>query len=747
MDKNIDKTDSDPILTQSATNTEKDSIAVDNAAGKNKPDDSKNPSTNPPNQSLYSKYSPTFPVLGQAIDVSRHIPLSRNIALAPLFPAGVSYSQKNSHKEIAHISDRFSKMQNISGFGYWEWNFETNVFRVFPGQLWREMGYSLGDMGRIKSIDDAYEFVHPEDQEKISACAQRHFEFNAPYSESYRMRNRDGSYRWVQGQASSIRNRNNEVIYFAGVNYDITEEKRVEFALRESQIRFARILESSNDGVWEWSRKDRTINFSQGCWALLGFSIDDLEMGNNQTRKWLIRIHPQDRARVENEIYQKVKNAQAFDLEYRILNRTGQWQWIRTRGDVITNSQGEVEFLSGAHVDITEIKNSQERILAAKNMADKANRAKSEFLSSMSHELRTPMNAILGFTQLFDRDKNLTPDQAENIVEIKKAGKQLLRLINDVLEFSKIEAGKMLPQLRPTKLESVISEVVEQLRSLANKHSVKVSFTQDESNTTFVNADRNCLKQALIKLLTNAILYNSKNGSVAIYLTDMAPDYVTISVNDTGKGIPKKYHAQLFEPFAEFENRSSSPPGNGVGLAICKQLVELMDGRITFESSEDVGSSFKICLPVASNVVNETQLTGEFKATDFVNFDQNLFQSKKILYVDDDAKSRNSLTQYFSSFKDLTFIVAAEGIKGLFEARNTRPDIIFYDLHMPGVDGYEFIKIIRNDPNTRLIPIIALSEIVNKQQMRDVIEAGFNDVLSKPLDIEQLTVIALQLIN
>ncbi len=668
--------------------------------------------------------------------------------LQPSMVPGIpGVGQHSIQHEIQSMSERFSRMQYIDGFGFWEWNLEKESFRVFPGNLWDSMGYKEKDIDRVKAIELAFTLVHENDKDKLRKCLSDHFSNNTKYSAAYRMRNRDGSYRWVQAEASSIRDKNNRVIYFAGVNYDITEEKKIESALRDSQARFRRILESSNDGVWEWNTFEKKLSYSQGCWAMLGFPKKDSDMGRGQMRRWLERIHPEDRDQVESEMIGKLNKFQPFDIEYRILNNTNDWMWLRTRGDVLTNSEGEVEFMSGANVDITELKRSEARIIKAKTLAESANRAKSEFLSSMSHELRTPMNAILGFTQLFDTAKNLTTDQKENISEIRRAGNQLLRLINNVLELSKIEAGKASVSIRPVPIHSVIEEVFSQCTDLAKKSSVSLNFEPHHLKNAFVRADRASLKQSLIKLVSNGVIYNRSGGRVIVSLVETANKFLVISVRDTGRGIPKSVQANLFEPFSQQQDILAKPTGNGVGLVICKKLVELMGGNIEFDSEEGAGSCFQIQLPIEKNVVDDSDTSESVEISKFLNFDNQLFKDKTVLFVDDDSKCRNWLGKYFKNFQGLKYETADEGIKGLFKARSLLPHVIFYDLHMPGIDGYEVIKILKSDPNTRNIPVVALSEIHGRKEIQSALEAGFSDLLPKPLDVEQLTVVTSQLVN
>jgi len=651
----------------------------------------------------------------------------------------------DGQQDIELMANNYARLQNVWGFGFWEWDFVTKKFQILSSHLWKSMGYSMEEVNAISNVEQAMHYVHENDKIAMALALKNHKHNDTAFEHSFRVRNKNGSYRWIQARAASLRNENKDIFFMAGVNYDITNEKFAEQSLRDNQSHFQRILKSTNDGIWEWSRKEGRLSFSQGCWRLLGFNVEDIEMGVRRHRLWRARVHSQDRSEFDLAMTLPQEQGGEIDVEYRIKNINNEWIWIRSRGDVIYDEEGEVEFLAGANIDITELKRSEERLISAKSLAEQANKAKSEFLSSMSHELRTPMNAIIGFTQLFDYADNITEEQRENINEIKKSGRRLLELITDVLELSRIEAGKFKLSLESVAIGPLVDEVFQFCKASANSVGVNLNFEPHHLANAYVKADKNGLKQAIINLITYGIYNNRPGGRVIVSLADTANSFLVISVRDNGRGIPRSYQTSLFEPFGRKIPESQDSPTSGIGLAICKRLVELMAGNLQFDSEEGVGTCFQIQLPLERKEKNmETPIKlieKEIIVDSNFRIDADLFATKQFLYIEDNAANIRLLEQYFAQFRDLDFQVADESVRGLFQARSSIPDLIILDINMPGIDGFEVLTILRSDPSTADIPVIALSANATNEDIQRALDAGFTDYLTKPVDVEQLTMV------
>lgn len=641
----------------------------------------------------------------------------------------------------------FDRLQMVWGFGSWEWDLVESRFTVFKSHLWRSMGYLDEEVEQLDSLEKSLEFVHRDDQQEMITALEDENSYGSTFEYSYRIRCKNGSFRWLHLRAATLRDEHNKLLFMAGVNYDITNEKYAEQSLRDNQALFQRILKSSNDGIWEWSRKDGQLSFSEGCWRLLGYSVEDADMGRRHYRLWRARIHPMDRPQFDLAHTRAIQVGIEVDVEYRIKNILDEWIWIRSRGDVIYDEDGMVEHLSGANIDITELKRAEEKLISAKSLAERANHAKSEFLSNMSHELKTPMNAIMGFSQLFNFADNITIEQRENINEINRAGKQLLNLINDVLELAKIEAGKLNLTLTAVAITPLINSIFNDGVSEARERKISLSFEPQHFSETFVRADQYALRQTILNLINNCIKSCTAGGRVIVSLSSGIDSNLVISVRDNGRGVPASMHEDLFEPFGKnsIENQVS-----GIGLAIGKQLVELMKGELSFESEEGVGTCFQIHLPIEKSErpldFNATEPQQNLSKSQYLTLDEGVFIGKKILYIEAYQANLEELRQFFLQFSGVSFEVADESITGLYKARNLAPDLIILDINMPGLDGYEILTILRNDPTTEKIPVVALSDLANVEDISRSLEAGFSDFIKKPVDPEQFAGIAASLL-
>jgi signal transduction histidine kinase/ActR/RegA family two-component response regulator len=368
--------------------------------------------------------------------------------------------------------------------------------------------------------------------------------------------------------------------------------------------------------------------------------------------------------------------------------------------------------------------------------AEKANRAKTDFLSSMSHELRTPLNAILGFAQLMETGNPLpTPAQKRNLDQILKAGWYLLELINEILDLALIESGKVTLSSEPVSLVEVMLECKAMIEPQAQKRDVSMTFPRFES-PLFVQADRTRLKQVLINLLFNAIKYNQPGGSVVLEYALRAPNSIRICVRDTGVGLAPDQLAQLFQPFNRLGKEAGAEEGTGIGLVVTKSLVELMGGTIGAESDVGVGSMFwiELGLTTAPQLVSDAERTqaapAQSQGADGVPL-------RTLLYVEDNPANLELVEQLIARRPDLRLLSAADGNLGVEFARAYQPEVILMDINLPGINGIEALKILRADPATAHIPILALSANAVPRDIEKGLEAGFFSYLTKPIKVDQ----------
>ncbi len=366
--------------------------------------------------------------------------------------------------------------------------------------------------------------------------------------------------------------------------------------------------------------------------------------------------------------------------------------------------------------------------------------ALADFLSNMSHELRTPMNAILGFTQLLSYEENLTQRQQQNVQEIHRASKHLLDLINDVLDLSRIESGRLSLSMEPVLPQRIINDCVRLMEPLARAHQVTLSVKYNNEENTFIRADAIRLRQALLNLISNAIKYNLPNGHVTVELTRLKADgQLEVAVEDTGIGIPILRQDEVFQPFNRLGAESGEVEGSGVGLLITKRLVELMHGHINFVSHQGEGSRFFIRLPILTDYEEAIPDTEPEENDDDKMEGLAINRPKLVLYVEDNPSNIRVMQQFFTHHPQLELDIAEEAVLGLYKARVKRPDLIIMDINLPGMDGFEALNILRHDQATKSIPVIALSANAMPQDIERGNLAGFDRYLTKPLNFNSFT--------
>jgi PAS domain S-box-containing protein len=408
-------------------------------------------------------------------------------------------------------------------------------------------------------------------------------------------------------------------------------------------------------------------------------------------------------------LYERVKR-QADDLEVRVRDRT--------------------LALSAANAQLEREIGERRR---AENDADRANRAKSDFLSRMSHELRTPLNAILGFGQLLEA-RVQHPRDRESVEQILRGGRHLLNLINEVLDISRIESGRLSLSPEPVSLGEAITHVVDLTGPLATERGIDVEAAGAVDDDRFVRADAQRLRQVLLNLVSNGIKYNREAGRLVLAVQDVDARRLRITVRDTGPGIPAALQPRLFTPFDRLGAEAQGVEGTGLGLALSKRLVEAMGGALGFESREGDGTTFWVELPSsdaprARHVAREPADDADARAAE---------RQGTVLYVEDNPSNLRLVERVLAEHSAFRLISAMQGRLGLTLAREHRPDAILLDLHLPDMSGADLLHELRSDPQLRQTPVIMLSADATPGQIQRLLDAGAQAYLTKPLDVPQL---------
>lgn len=634
---------------------------------------------------------------------------------------------------------RYKRLLKAKGFGFWEWSPADNSV-LLSGEFWKALGHPIETYCRIASVETLAKWVQPDDWGNLLRQTVSVLESNDVLELKVRVLKSDGQYLWVGLEGKVTRGLDQQVEFVSGIASDISFQQEVEQQLIDSDERYARIIDSTSDGVWEWSADsaDGGFHFSDRCWQHLGYDDhDDAYLsGRNRLQVWRESIFESDRERFHKSLVGHLKNDTPYDIEYRVASKAGDWRWIRARGQATRNSEGVAIRMSGTNMDVTDLKRAEQGVLQAKNQAEQANQAKSEFLSRMSHELRTPLNAILGYCQVFTMDGGLQPRQINNVAEISKAGEHLLQLINDVLDLAKVEAGQMTLSVEPVLARRAVEEAVAWMGAAAEARGLSFTLSFGEQIDSYVMADAVRLKQVLLNLISNAIKYNRDHGLIRVSFSEVAQGRLCIDVEDTGEGISEHRQRHMFEPFNRLGAEDSGIEGSGVGLLITRHLVEMMGGELEFTSREGEGSSFRVLLPQTSawsSAVGSSAVTSSAGSSELA-----ISQSCRVLYIEDNPSNIRLMNEVFERYPQISLQVSEEPFSGIFRARTEQPQLIILDINLPRLDGFEALSVLKDDSLTKNIPVIALSANAMPHDIARGVEAGFDDYLTKPLELDRL---------
>jgi PAS domain S-box-containing protein len=603
----------------------------------------------------------------------------------------------------------------------------------------RANGYAIEEL-----IGQTWEpLVHPDDLKILLGYAQRAIERAEKLTTvPYRFKHKDGNWYWYVSTVSPVIDEDGKLLYSVVISRDVTKRKQAELAVQESEARFRGTFDQAAVGIAHVDADGKWLKVNQRYCDILGYSEAELlQMTFREV------THPDDIA-LNAEYYRRLREGEIADyaIEKRYIRKDGLMVWVALTVSPVSNPEGETQYYTAVAEDISDRKRTEAELTQAKESAETANRAKSEFLANISHELRTPLNGILGYAQILQHSDCLTQQQQEGLHIIQQCGAHLLTLINDILDLSKIEAWKM--ELHPSEfyLHSFLDSLVKIFRLRAEQKGIAFIYNCTTELPTCVKGDEQRLRQILINLLGNAVKFTDK-GSVTfkvetIYDRDEnekadsslsePKSYIRFQVEDTGVGIDPGQQEEIFLPFQQARNHTRTIEGTGLGLSISKKLAEIMGSELKVTSIKGKGSTFWLDLDLPTvQCASELVPTTECHAIGYVG------ARRKILIADDNQINRLVLANLLAP---LGFDVAeaVDGRDCLVKTAEFYPDVIFIDLAMPEMDGFETIRQLRRSPDWQHIAIIVTSASAFAQDHQASLEAGANGFVPKPVQTESV---------
>ena len=590
--------------------------------------------------------------------------------------------------------------------------------------------------------------LHPDDRDRLLA---RWVEMYAQASPGTKVLNGgegrhlrpDGSINWFYVQVAREMDADGRVIGYIGTLTDISDRKRIEAELAESEAKFRRLVEGANDLIWSQDQTGRFTYLSPQFQTLFGWEPSEW-IG----RSFIELVHPDDRSWVIPDYQQDVHLKQkSHSPEFRHRCRDGHYIWVRVSATPILNSEGASIGRQGILTDISDRKQAEammERQLAAIEAANgelaRATRLKDEFLANMSHELRTPLNAILGMAEGLQEGVfgGISDRQRRSLQTIEQSGSHLLELINDILDVAKIEAGQIELECSAVSVTHLCQSSLAFVKQQIFQKRIRLE-TQLPAQLPNLLVDERRIRQVLINLLNNAVKFTLEGGQICLEVSQLAPDCLRIAVSDTGIGIASENIEKLFQPFIQIDSALNRQyEGSGLGLALVKRLVELHGGKVELTSELGAGSCFAIELPCAPSP-SQAERAADPMASGLTASPPPAAANPAplILLAEDNEANVITISSYLGA-KGYAILLAKDGQEAIDLAKTHRPDLILMDIQMPGIDGLEAMRQIRLNPSLGDLPIVALTALAMTGDREKCLEAGASDYLTKPVRLKQL---------
>jgi PAS domain S-box-containing protein len=604
---------------------------------------------------------------------------------------------------------------------------EFKITYASPNVGWL-LGYGVDEIVGVRNFWRTV--LHHDDLDRAATHLRQALEAHAvQVHQEYRFRSKDGRYRWffsLMRVEYDDGGRPKAILWYC---IDISDRRAAEQALLDSEERTRAILRTANDAFVGADPSGRIVEWNERAEAVFGWSREEVLgriLADTIVPEQYRDRHRQGFARSLQTVNPRVLNQR---LELTAVRRDGSEFPVELT--IWSTGDADQRVFNAFIRDITEQKRNAAIAAQARQEAERANRAKSDFLSRMSHELRTPLNAVLGFAQLL-MNEPLAEEAHDSVHQILKGGRHLLDLINEVLDISRIEAGRLSLSLEPVGVRDVVRHVADLVAPLTvDRNIVLVVDDIDPAHT--VVADRQRLGQILLNLISNAVKYNRTNGRVTVGFDSLSASRLRITVTDTGTGIRPEKIQLLFNPFERLGAEATGIEGTGLGLALSRGLAEAMGAALGVSSEVDRGSTFWIDL----NRSTETAIAAPAGMSAGL-LGGSATQPATILYIEDNVSNVRLMTRLLARRPAVTLLHAGNGRTGIAMARSHAPDAIFLDLHLPDMSGEDVLRQLWEDPAVRPIPVVMLTADATPAQMRRALASGAAAYLTKPLDLRKV---------
>ena len=565
---------------------------------------------------------------------------------------------------------------------------------------------------------------HPDHVLHVVARYNEAFSSGDTWEDTFPLRRHDGAFRWFLSRAEPVRDEAGTIVRWFGTNTDVTEARDAEASVRRSEERFRTLISASADLIWTAGPDGGLIPPLPTWRAYTGQTEADYAGWG-----WLDIVHPDDRLRVTDLWREALHSRVLFHAEFRLRRRDGEWRYSEARAAPVMSADGTVREWVGVNSDITERRHAEEAMQDAKELAESANRAKSQFIANMSHELRTPLSAVIGYSGMVAEEIEELGHSGlvEDVKKIEANARHLLGLINDVLDLSKIEAGRMTVEAVPFAVEAMIDEVVAAATPLVARKSNRLVLALPP-DLGAMHTDEVKVRQCLLNLIGNAAKF-TEDGTItlrAARVRDGGEDWLSFSVEDTGIGMTPEQLSRLFGRFVQADESTTRQfGGTGLGLSITRAFCRKLGGDVTVDSVYGKGSTFAISLParLGEGIVEEEDEAPAAAARGDI-----------VLVVDDDSAARDLLTRFLER-EGFAVKTARDGREGLALARQYRPRVVLLDVEMPDVNGWSMLQALRSDPTLHETPVIMIS-VLHERSVGFAM--GANEYLTKPIDWGQL---------